>query len=94
MVLSIFDMLDGFIYVRGTRGPLVAQNLVNISKIGRTTSLALITKSNPLNFSDNRISSQGARDASVLSTQSCFSSFEKQYQVFNELDGLKGPLLV
>ncbi len=38
--------------------------------------------------------SEGARAASVLSTQSCFSSFEKQYQVLNGLDGLKGPLLV
>ncbi len=27
-------------------------------------------------------------------TQSCFSSFEKQYQVFNGLDGLQVPLLV
>ncbi len=34
------------------------------------------------------------RAASVLSTQSCFSSFEKQYQVFNGLDGVKVPLLV
>ncbi len=38
--------------------------------------------------------SQGARAASVLSTRSCFCSFEKQYQVFNGLDGLRVPLLV
>ncbi len=43
---------------------------------------------------DNRIYSQGARAASVVSTQSYFTSFEKQYQVFNGLDGHKGPLLV
>ncbi len=57
-------------------------------------SLALMTKSNPANFRDNRIYSQGARAVSVLSTQSCFSRFKKEYQVFNGLDGLKGPLLV
>ncbi len=38
--------------------------------------------------------SQGARAASVLSTQSCFTNFEKYYHVFNSLDDLKGPLLV
>ena len=101
MVLSIFDIMDGFIYLVCTRGPppkiqwpLVAQKLPNIYKIGKTTSLALITKSNLINFCDNRMYSQGASAASVLSTQSCFSSFEKQYQVFNGLDGLKIPLLV
>ncbi len=61
------------------RWPLVAQKVL---------------KSNPANFRDNRICSLGARAASILSTQSCSSSFEKQYQVFNDLDGLKGPLLV
>ncbi len=73
---------------------VVAQNLTNISQIGRTTSLALIRNSNHANFSDHRINCQDARAASVLSTLSCLPSFEKQYQVFNGLDGLKGPLLV
>ncbi len=57
--------------------PLVAQKVLNISKIGRTTSLALITKSKPADFCDNWICSQGARAAFVLSTQSCFTPFEK-----------------
>ncbi len=90
------------LYIWGVQGDpppkiqctLVAQNLNKISKIGRTTSLALITKSTPVIFCDNRMYSQGARAASVLSTQSCFSTFEKQYQVSNGLDGLKVPLLV
>ena len=90
------------LYIWGVQGdpppkiqsPLVAQNLNNISKIGRTTSLALITKSTPVIFCDNRMYSQGARAASVLSTQSCFSTFEKQYQVLNGIDVLKVPLLV
>ncbi len=51
-------------------------------------SLALITKSNPADFHDNPICSQGPRAASVLSTQSGFTPFEKLYQVFNGLDGL------
>ncbi len=90
------------LYIWGVQGdpppkiqrPRVAQNLNNISKIGRTPSLALMTKSTPVIFCDNRLYSQGARAASVLSTQSCFSSFEKQYQVFNGLGGLKVSLLV
>ncbi len=41
------------------------------------------------NFCDNRMYIQSARAAFVLSTQSCFSSFEEQYQVFNGLDGRK-----
>ncbi len=74
--------------------PLVAQNLNNISRIGRITSLALMPKSTPVIFCDNRMYSQGARAASVLSTHSCFSTSQKQYRVFNGLDGLKVPLLV
>ncbi len=54
--------------------------------------LALMTKSTPVIFCDNPMHSQSARAASVLITQSWFSSFEKQYQVFNGLDGLKVPL--
>ncbi len=38
-------------------------------------SLALITKGNPANFSDNRMYSQGVIAASVLSTQSFVSNF-------------------
>ncbi len=90
------------LYIWGVQGdpppkiqwPLVAKNLNSISKIGRTTSLALMTKSTAVIFCDNRMYSHSARAASVLSTQSCFSSFEKQYQVFNGLEGLKVPLLV
>ncbi len=37
--------------------------------------------------------SQSTRAGSILSTHSCFSSFEKQYQVLNGIDGLKVPLL-
>ncbi len=90
------------LYIWGVQGdpppkiqwPLVAKKLPNISKIGRTTSLALITKRTPVIFCDNRRYSQGARAASVLSTQSYFTTFEKEYQVFNGLDGLKVRLLV
>ncbi len=39
--------------------------------------IALIIKSDPADFHDNRISSQGARAASVLSTQSRLTPFEK-----------------
>ncbi len=99
--LSIFDILPGFIYLGGTRGPPSKNSVTpgstksnNRLKIGRTTSLALTTKSTPVIFCDNRMYSQGDRAASVLSTQSCFSSFEKQYHVLNGLDGLKVPLLV
>ncbi len=53
-----------------------------------------MTKSTPIIFCDNRMYSQGARAASVLSTESCFLSFEKWYHVFNGLKGLKVPLLV
>ncbi len=53
-----------------------------------------MTKGTPGIFCDNRMYSQGARAASVLSTKSCFSSFEKQYKVFNGLDGIKVPLLI
>ncbi len=64
-----------------------------------TTSLALVSRSYNANFHNNRICSQGTRAASIWSTQSGFTSFEKQYliqylTIFNGLDGLKGPLLV
>ena len=63
------------------------------TKNGRTASLALITKMYCTNFGVNWMSSKGTRAASVLSTQSCFTSFENWYKVFDGLDGVKGPLL-
>ncbi len=47
-----------------------------------------------MNFCVNQMSSKGARAASVLSTQSCFFSFEKWYRLLNGLDGIKGSILV
>ncbi len=47
-----------------------------------------------INFRVNRMSSKGSRAASVLSTRSCFSSFEKWYRLLNCLDGIKGSTLV
>ncbi len=96
-----------FIYLRVgghfglKRGPplqnqrsLVGENLLIVPKIGRTATLALITKMYHANFLINRMSSQGARASSVLSTPSCFSSFEKWYRLLYGLNGIKGSILV
>ncbi len=61
-VLRIFDILGGHLgSKRGpppqNQGPLVGENLLIISEIGRTASLALIAKMYPGNFFVNRMSS-------------------------------------
>ncbi len=48
----------------------------------------------PENYHGNRMYNQAARAACVLNTQTCFSSFKKQYKVFNRIHRLRGPLIV
>ncbi len=74
--------------------PSSTKPVLEISKYWQKHVTSLVTKIYSPKFADKRINSKGIRAASVLSTRSCFTCFEKWYKVFNDLDGVQRSLLV